>query len=197
MGQIPLLFERDPTGGVGDALSNDAPHPSLDWTATEYVNGANVRLTVRAGTLVRLEVRHRPTREQTEQGISSPWYREASPKSARNADYWLWEAAENTSLVGIPDGEWSGEAVGPKIKGNQLQLDSHRVILSSLVPWRESLPSSVSLPPQIDCPIDFEGLYEFFGYATSKINPLTPLYGVVWWHFDEPVAKVRRSDFHG
>jgi hypothetical protein len=198
MDKIPSLFERSKSGKISDRYSNDVLSPTLDWVATEKLDGANVRLTVRSGNLVRLEVRKNPSLKQKENGIYHPWYRDAASPEARDGDYWLWRAAENTPLHGVPDGEWSGEAVGPKIQGNPLELEKPVVYLFSLIPWRDSLASSVLLPQVIDrVPLDYDSLSEWLPLASSSVNPDQSIEGVVWWHFDEPVAKIKLKDFYG
>lgn len=196
MFKIATLFERDRNGRVVDILSEHALPPSLDWVATEKLDGANVRLTVRSGSLVRLEARQNPTKAQREEGILNPWYRDAAPEVENRSDWWLWNAARRTPLFGVPDGEWSGEAVGPKIQGNPLDLPDHRIYLFSLLPWRDVLSSSIPMPPIIErAPLDFEELQDWLPTQASGINPKVAIEGVVWWLFDEPVAKIKRKDF--
>lgn len=197
MDKIITLFERERHGGkVIDQYAAGVLQPSLEWVATEKLNGVNVRLTVRDETLVRLEVRQPPSRKQRDDGITHPWYRDALPEDEALHDYWLWNAARNTRLVGVPDGEWAGEAVGPKIQKDSLKLPSHRVYLFSLLPWIDSLPDGVPLPPVIPrAPLDFDSLADWLPFQDSLVNPEAPMEGIVWWFFDEPVAKVKASDF--
>jgi hypothetical protein len=196
MDKIPTLFRRQRNGSVAPLLSEHVFSPSLDWVATEKLNGANVRLTVRSGNLVRLEVRRNPSARQKENGIIHSWYRDASPQDSRDADYWLWRAAENTNLFGIPDGEWSGEAVGPNIQDNPLGFDKPTVYFFSLIPWRDSLASSVNIPPVIDrAPLDYDEIMEWLPTKRSALNSKVNIEGVVWWLHDEPVAKIKLKDF--
>lgn len=196
MEKISTLFQRQRNGRVLDVYSENILQPKLDWIATEKINGANVRLTVRSGNLVRLEVRKTPTAKQKENGIVYPWYRDASPEGSRDSDYWLWAAARNTNLVGVPDGEWSGEAVGPNIQGNDLQLEENVVYLFSLIPWKDTLSSSVNLPPIIDrVPLSYDDLIEWMPHKKSLINNGVNIEGIVWWFYDEPVAKLKVKDF--
>jgi len=84
------------------------------------VDGTNVRLTVRNHQLARLEKRRNPTKLQKAKGMIDPWYIDANEFGPE--DKHIWEAARNTGLADVPDGEWSGEAIGPKIQGNELRL---------------------------------------------------------------------------
>jgi len=198
MDKISTLFERSRNGSITENYSENVLRPSLEWLATEKLNGVNVRLTVRSGNLVRLEVRKNPSAKQKEEGIVHSWYRDASTEGARDSDYWLWIAARNTPLVGVPDGEWAGEAVGPKIQGNSLDLENHVIYLFSLIPWRETLASSILIPPVLDrVPVTYEELEEWLPYQASKINGKVQAEGVVWWFYDEPVAKIKMKDFSG
>lgn len=198
MDKISTLFQRSRNGAITENYSENVLRPSLEWVATEKLNGVNVRVTVRSGTLVRLEVRKNPSAKQKEEGVVHSWYRDASPEGSKDSDYWLWVAARNTSLVGVPDGEWAGEAVGPKIQGNSLELEQHIIYLFSLIPWRETLASSILIPPVLDrVPVTYEELEEWLPYQASKINDKVQAEGVVWWFYDEPVAKIKVKDFNG
>lgn len=198
MDKISTLFQRSRNGAITENYSENVLRPSLEWVATEKLNGVNVRLTVRSGNLVRLEVRKNPSAKQKEEGIFHSWYRDASQEGSKDSDYWLWIAARNTSLVGVPDGEWAGEAVGPKIQGNPLELEQHVIYLFSLVPWRETLASSILIPPVLErVPVTYEELEEWLPYQKSKINDSVYAEGVVWWFYDEPVAKIKVKDFSG
>lgn len=197
MEKISTLFQRERHGGkVTDAYAQGVLQPSLDWVATEKLNGVNVRLTIREGQLVRLEVRNPPSVKQRDAGITHPWYRDALPEEDPGKDYWLWNAARNTKVDSVPDGEWSGEAVGPKIQKNSLALASHRVYLFSLIPWIDTLADDVLIPPVVSrAPMDYDGLVEWLPHQESLVNPEAPMEGLVWWFFDEPVAKIKGSDF--
>lgn len=199
MQKIPTLFERNNrTGQVMDIISEFAPgYGTLsDRIATEKIDGANVRLTVRNETLVRLEARRNPSKDQKKLGIVDPWYRDAGDSST--SDRWLWEAASNTNLIGVPDGEWSGEAIGEKIQGNPLGIEGHRVILFSLIPWREFIPKTVELPHTFErVPLDFYDLAQWLNEAQTQVaGGSGRIEGLVWWSLDTPVAKIKRKDFY-
>lgn len=197
MDKIPTLFVRNQrTRKVEDEYAKGVMNPSPEWVATEKLNGINVRLTVRSGQLVRLEVRQVPSYRQRQEGITLPWYRDALPEDNPGNDYWLWNAANNTNLKGVPDGEWAGEAVGPKIQRDSLALPSHRVFLFSLLPWRDTLDVSAPLPPTFErVPFDYEALLDWLPAQHSRVNPEVGIEGIVWWFYDEPVAKIKVSDF--
>jgi hypothetical protein len=197
MEKIATLFARERRSGkVTPDYNPEVLQPSLEWVATEKLNGINVRLTVRNETVVRLEVRHPPTAKQREDGIVHPWYRDAEPESEARADYWLWNAARNTNLSGVPDGEWEGEAVGPKIQRDSLGLPSHRVFLFSLIPWVDTLEPGCPIPPILNrVPLDYDILQDWLPAQRSGVNDELGIEGVVWWFYDEPVAKIKTSDF--
>lgn len=195
MEKIPTLFARS-RGHIVNEISHEVLHPDVDWFATEKLDGANVRVTVRSGEMVRLEARRNPSREQKARGIIQPWYRDADTASRKNADVWLWEAARKVNYQGVPDGEWSAEAVGPKIQGNPLNLDEHTLYFFSLIPWRDVLSSTINMPHVYGrVPLEFEELYDWMRAERSKVNPDAGVEGVVWWMFDEPVAKVKLKDY--
>lgn len=199
MEKIPTLYARGRDGRLLDQFSPEIPSMMESWTATEKLEGASVRVTVRSGTLVRLEVRCLPSKEQGKSGIVEPWYRDAHPQDqATSSDYWLWDAATNTNYDGVPDGEWPAEAVGPKIMGNPLELENRTLYFFSLIPWADQLASSVNIPQIFGrIPVDKEDLEVFLSESFSSLNHSKPMEGIVWWHFDEPVAKIKLKDFHG
>ena len=138
MEKIQTIFERDWEGNRA-VIDRYVIDPALfaEAVATEKLDGTNVRLTVRNHTLVRLEKRRNPDKRQKAQGIVEPWYVDADEFDP--ADKIIWEAARQTDLSEVPDGEWSGEALGPKIQGNPLKLERHTVALFSLPAVRERL----------------------------------------------------------
>ena len=158
--------------------------------------GAPVRVTIRSGELVRLEGISRPDEEQQKRHITQPWYRDIAP-GPRDPNWWLKLAADNTDFSAVPDGEWAGEAIGPSISRNPLNLEEHQVTLSSLFPWRNSLPGA-PIPPELGrVPLDFEDLAYWLPTQRSSFTEETvaPLEGIVWWWHETPVAMVRTRDF--
>ena len=113
MRKIPTIFERD-----GNKLTRKRTK-GCEWVfkgegcATEKLDGTNVRLTVRAGVIVRVEKRRNPTRQQKEAGIIDPWYVDAENKPDSKH---ILKAVANTYTRDWPDGEHCCEAIGPKIR---------------------------------------------------------------------------------
>lgn len=181
MEKIPTIFDRN---WEGDRKVVNRPLVDIsDAFATEKLDGTNVRLTVRNGLLVRLEARRNPDRAQKDAGIVDPWYRDAPDNSS--GDRYIWEAAENTDLTDVPDGEWPGEAIGPKIQGNALGLVEHTVVLFSVgrAPFLASAPHC------------FDRLSEWLPDQRSALNPERAIEGVVWWRDGVAVGKIKVKDF--
>lgn len=187
MNKIKTIFERDWDGDrtVINKLAVDFDFSQA--VATEKLDGMNVRLTVRNHTLVRLEKRRNPDKIQKAKGIEDPWYVDADEYGPE--DKYLYEAAKNTDLSDIPDGEWSGEALGPNIQGNPLNLDSHRVVLFSCG----------KAPELLNVPTEYEALKEYFKNATSLYSDLNgngaPIEGIVWHGKDGTMVKIKAKDF--
>lgn len=188
MQKIPTIFERDWDGnrGVIDKLKIDSEF-FLIADPTEKVDGTNVRLTVRNHTLVRLEKRRNPSKIQKQQGIEEPWYVDADEYSPE--DKWIYDAAKNTELSDIPDGEWSGEAFGLNIQGNPLKMDKNQVFLFSHKPTlaKHFLQGAV--------PTSFQGLKEHLPLLKSTFNPEETIEGIVWHASDGTMAKIKTKDF--
>lgn len=196
MEKIRTLFDRDWDGnrGVIDKYIErglaGSPLPAFlkeYCQATEKVDGTNVRLTVRNGTLVRLEKRRNPSKVQKKQGIENPWYVDADEFGPE--DKYIWEAARNTDLKHLPDDEYSGEAVGPKIQGNPLNLESHEVILFSYHLFREQKMKFGNVP------VTFDELREWLPKQKSKIGNDCGIEGIVWWFHGDPIYKIKCKDF--
>lgn len=197
MMDVPSLYEKNPrTRKLEDGLISISPSIIHNWTAMEMIPGADVRVTVRSHTPVRVEVSDKPNDDQKKAGITSPWYRDAL---RIGPDYWLWKAAEETDLSTVPDGEWAGQAIGESINRNSLDIEGHRIVFSSLFPWRETI-HGVEIPPKLGrIPIEFDDL-RFFLATTASTYPHSrregiPLEGVVWWLHEQPIAQVRAKEF--
>ena len=192
MKKIPTLFERGADGFVTPVFAEVFDFSTA--TPTEKLDGTNVRLTVRAGTLARLEKRRNPTQKQKADGIIEPWYMDASGNDP--ADQFIWAAARNTDLTGVPDGEWSGEAVGPKIQGNPLHLPTLRVALFSLESERELLTL-----PDAPSPPTFDNLRDWLPCAESRYSRRfssasgVRIEGIVWHWSDGRMVKIKTTDF--
>jgi hypothetical protein len=191
---IPTLFHRNErTGAVTEdfAVDPDFHH----WEAYELVRGASVRVTTRAGEAVRLEALHLPTPEEKIRHITTPWWREAGPRSTPDA--WLWESMEGTDLTDLPDGEWEGLAVGPKIFGNYHNLDEHEIVFYDLIPWIDTLGLAAPAPPALGrTPLNSEDVAPWIHEQDSLFAPQgQTIWGVVWCRDGVPQAKVEARDF--
>jgi hypothetical protein len=213
MRKIATLFDRDWEGnrGVVPRLSAQAAEiltgPTDALYPTEKLDGTNVRLTVRRGQVVRIEKRRNPSKQQKAIGITEPWYVDASPDDP--ADRAICEAAVNICWAApahsdLFDGEWSGEAVGPKIQGNPLALEEHRVYLFEL-------PGSVPELTRGDEALDlrrlrraggdrtvpdlYEDLRQFLAQQSSLVNPERPIEGIVWQNAYGDHLKIKAKDF--
>jgi hypothetical protein len=180
MEKIPTIFERD-----GRFHVVDRPRADCAWVfdgegvATEKLDGTNVRLTVRCGTLVRVEKRRNPGKEQKQRGIVDGWYVDAGRE-----DKWIMAAADGTDVSAWPDGEHPCEAIGPRVQGNPLGLDQHVCV-----------PFNLSAPVYTDVPRDFAGLRTFLATVDSVYSPGHLAEGLVFHHPDGRRAKIKRKDF--
>jgi hypothetical protein len=141
-----------------------------------------VRLTVRSGTVVRLEKRRNPSKAQKAAGIVDGWYVDADPDGPE--DRWIREAADNTDVGGWPDGEHSVEALGPRIQGNPLGLERHLCV-----------PFNLEVPTYPDAPRGYGELRAWLAVLDSRYAPGHPAEGVVFHHPDGRRAKIKRKDF--
>lgn len=187
MNKIPTIFERNWEGnrGVVDKLVVDH-YFYVDAVATEKLDGTNVRLTVRNHMLVRVEKRRNPDKIQKVKGIIEPWYIDADEYGPE--DKYIWEAARNTDLSQVPDDEWSGEAVGPKIQGNPLGLEKHTVFLFSLMSMLEILKHE-------NVPHTFQELKEWLPKQKSKVGKDCGIEGIVWHNAEDKMFKIKTKDF--
>lgn len=183
MEKIPTLFVRDERFKVTGQV-----RPECAWvlagegTATEKLDGANVRLTVRSGDLVRVEKRRNPGQEHKAKGIVDGWYVDTSPSAPE--DRWIVEAADATDTTAWPDGEHPCEALGPKFQGNPLGLDHHVCV-----------PFNLEVPVYTDIPRDFDGLAARLAELESHFVPGHLAEGIVFHHPDGRRAKIKRRDF--
>jgi hypothetical protein len=193
MKKIPTIFVRGEGGKI-----TDVPHPDCGWVfaghgfATEKLDGTNVRLTVRAGRVVRIEKRRNPTREEKEEGLIDPWYVDSS--TSNPADQWLIDASTNTDVSAWPEGEHSCEAIGPKIQSNPLGLQKHVCVPFNLRIPVYSLNTSYYDDPSVQW-------FDEFKHQLKKLKSLYApgLYaeGIVFHHPDGRRAKITRRDFTG
>lgn len=212
MEKIPTIFDRDWEGnrGIIPKLVVD-PVAFNGSVATEKVDGTNVRVTLRNGEPVRLEKRRNPDRIQKQRGIKEPWYVDAAwsygmTTAGSAEDKYLVEALLNTSLEEVPDDEWSAEAIGPKIQGNPLGLESHQLKFftrwafseSLLVPLLDDVPRIYEAPRLSTSKVVdewwFEALYKYLQSAHSRIGK-NGIEGIVWKKGNDYVGKLKLKDF--
>ncbi|WP_394827216.1 hypothetical protein [Pendulispora albinea] len=186
MEKIPTIFDR------GDGFKVvDQPRKGCEWVfagegrATEKLDGTNVRLTIRAGHVVRVEKRRNPSKLQKQQGVIDGWYVDADEHGKE--DKWIFEAVRGTDVHGWPDGEHSVEALGPSIQGNLLGLAKNLCV-----------PFNLEIPAYEDVPRSFDGLKAFLEKLDSRFAPGHLAEGIVFHHPDGRRAKIKRKDFgHG
>lgn len=155
-------------------------------TATEKLDGTNIRLTVRSGTIVRVEKRRNPGKVQKQKGIVDPWYVDADEFDSE--DKWTFVAVKNTDFSKVPDGEWSAEALGKNIQGNPLRLKNSQVFIFSLPEWREKITLK-------NVPYDYETLREWLPQQKSKLGNDVGIEGIVWHHPNGEKVKIKVKDF--
>jgi len=183
MEKIPTLFERDDRFRVVDR-----PRAECAWvfdgegTPTEKLDGTNIRLTVRAGQVVRVEKRRNPSKAQKQQGMVDGWYVDTDEHGAE--DKWILAAAGNTDVSGWPDGEHACEALGPRVQGNPLELREHLCV-----------PFNLQVPVFDHVPRGYDELREYLASLDSKYAPGHPAEGIVFHHPDGRRAKIKRKDF--
>jgi hypothetical protein len=183
MEKIPTIFERDEHFKVVDR-----PRKGCDWVfagegrATEKLDGTNVRLTLRAGQVVRVEKRRNPSKLQKQQGVIDGWYVDADEFSKE--DKWIFESVKGTDVHGWPDGEHAAEALGPHIQGNLLGLTRNLCV-----------PFNLEIPEYQDVPRDFAGLKQLLAELDSLFAPGHLAEGIVFHHPDGRRAKIKRKDF--
>lgn len=199
MDKIPTLFQRE--GPKNNFKAVDRLTKGCEWifthphmTITEKLDGTNVRITVRAGQVVRVEKRCNPNKGQKKAGIINPWY--VDTNNMDNADRWVLEAVGNTDVTEWEDGEHCCEALGPKIQGNSLGLDTHRC-----VPFDIHLfiyPICVPIYTVYFCldeEAPFFGLADFLRNLDSLYSPGRLAEGIVLIGEEGQRAKLKRSDF--
>ena len=150
---------------------------------TEKLDGTSVRLTVRLGKIVRVERRRNPTREEKRPGIViDPWYMDARTDDPQAKH--ILDAALNTDVTALPDGEYTAEAIGPFIQGNPLGLGYKVCVPHVLAPrYADSLRTYDSLRDKC-----IDGVYSL--YSPGHIAE-----GFVFHHPDGRMVKLRFSTF--
>ena len=186
MRKIQTIFKRNWEGNRGiidEYIEGFNPELLENETATEKVDGTNVRVTIRNKTAVRLEKRRNPSKLEKAKEIKEPWYVDADQFSPE--DKWIYDALKNTDLSNLPDGEWSGEAIGKNIQGNPLNLEGNKIMFFTLG----------QAPVFENVPIDFAGLKEWLPKQKSKIGNNCGIEGIVWHCLNGNMYKIKRKDF--
>lgn len=183
MEKIPTLFKRGSDFNVIDEITEGCEWVlDGDGTATEKLDGTNIRLTTRKGTIVRVEKRRNPTKEQKKLGIIDGWYVDASADAKE--DRWIFEAIANTNTASWHDNEHPCEAIGPKIQGNPLGLNEHICV-----------PFNLDIPVYDQAPRHFDSIRDFVINLESKFAPENAAEGIVFHHPDGRRAKIKARDF--
>lgn len=184
MQKIPTLFERDAKFLVMDIWRADCTWVrDGQGVATEKVDGTNVRLTIRSGTVVRVEKRRNPSKQQKAAGIVDAWYTDALTSDP--ADAHIYAAVALTDCTTWVDGEHSCEAIGPNIQGNPLGLAN-----PVCIPF-----NNLDRVWHSDAPRTFDGLYAILATQDSRLSPGHLAEGIVFHHPDGRRAKIKRKDF--
>jgi hypothetical protein len=178
MEKIPTLFLRDPQNMK--QVTREV-NPEAAWVleghgvATTKTDGTNIRVTVKDGVCTLIEKRRNPSREEKTAG-AEPRYVEARRDDP--ADKHIIMAVDCTRFGDWPDGEWSCEALGPKIQGG----------VESSVPCL--YPFSIS--PK--CIYHSSGLRDFD--AICRYLEQNAIEGIVWHdRANNRFAKIKRKDF--
>ena len=188
MRKIKTIFERDwdRTRLVVDKYIEGFTPNLLDGaSATEKLDGTNVRITVRSNIVVRVEKRRNPDKIQKQKGIIEPWYIDADEYDSQ--DKYIFEGLKNTDFSNISDGEWSGELVGKNIQGNPLNLENNRIVFFSLG----------QAPVFDDVPITYNELKEWLPAQKSKYGNDCGIEGIVWHCKNGDMFKIKVKDFFG
>lgn len=182
MKKIETIFERGENFGV-----IPQPRKGCEWVfagegiVTEKLDGTNIRLTVEKGVAVYIEKRRNPSREEKAQGIE-PGYIDADRDDP--SDKHIFRAVDGTDLTDWPNGLYEVEAVGPKIQGNPLELDSPMCYPFKFRP--------IILP---DMKREFQSIKDYVLSLESQFSPGHPAEGIVFHHPDGRMAKIKRKDF--
>lgn len=189
MKKIKTIFERDWDGNkkVIDKYIPDITPEGLSMNhlvlATEKIDGTNVRVTVRNHIAVAVQKRRNPTKLDKQRGIEDPWYIDIDAFGPQ--DKWVVDGVKNTDFSEIPDGEWSGELVGPNIQGNPLNLETNRVVFFSLgqCPVFENVPTA------------YAELRLWLSQQKSRYGKDCGIEGIVWHMPNGDMFKIKKSDF--
>ena len=188
MEKIPTIFDRNWEGNR--KVNEKLVVPDFDFSnsvATEKLDGTNIRVTTRCNSVVRVEKRRNPSKEEKAKGISEPWYIDAD--SNDSGDRYIFEAVSNTDFSNVPDGEWSAEALGEKIQGNPLNIEGHTLFIFSLDTCREKVTYE-------GVPTDYAKLKEWLPLQKSKFGKDCGIEGIVWHNRTTgQMCKIKIKDF--
>ncbi|MFK0193440.1 hypothetical protein [Kitasatospora sp. NPDC090308] len=183
MEEIPTLFERDGAfRGVDRPRAGCARVFAGEGAAPGEPDGTDVRPTVRSGQLVRVEGRRDPSAAQKRAGVVDGRYADTAEDAAE--DRWVLAAARGADACGRPGGEHPGEALGPRIQGNPLELDGHLC-----------LPFDREAPVHEGAPRDHAGPRAYPAGPERRFAPGALAEGVVFHHPDGRRAEVERKGF--
>lgn len=192
MKKIKTIFERN-WEGDGKIINQPIKYENYSdlsflkfMKATEKLDGTNVRVTVRNHMVMRVEKRRNPDKIQKAKGVVDPWYVDASEFEAQ--DKWIFDGIKNTDFSEVPDGEWSGELIGPNIQGNPLNLPTNRIVFFTL--------GQAPVFDFGDVPFTYEGLKAWLPAQKSKYGTDCGIEGIVW--HDEVTGsmfKIKTKDF--
>ena len=179
MEKIPTLFLRNPENMK---LVTREINPDAAWILdaksipTIKRDGTNVRVTILNGKCIGLEKRRNPTREEKARG-AEPGYILASTDDP--SDKHIFAAVDATDFSEWPEGQWSCEALGPKIQGG---IESS---VPTLYPFSWN-PTYI----KEDILLTFDGIKAYL--ETHKIE------GIVWHEQSDQgrMAKIKRRDFN-
>jgi hypothetical protein len=182
MKKIPTLFVRNPENMK---LVTREVNPECEWLfnepsfATIKKDGTNIQVIVHDGKCINVNKRRNPTREQKALG-DEPGYIQADRNDS--ADQYIFAAVDATDFSNWPNGDWSCEALGPKIQGG---IESN---VPELYPF--SLYSTVI--------IDFSNIENITYDYIQKYLEDHEIEGIVWREAAEEnprFAKIKRRDF--
>lgn len=181
MKKIPSLFKRNYDGDRG--VYNEVVEGS-EWV----VNGEGVATIKWDGTAVMFNNGQMYKRYDCKKGKQPPekWI-PCEPERNEHTGHWPgWVRVDKDNpedkwfIEGRENGGWNSyenhtyELCGPKVNGNPEKFKKHTLI-----------PHGYDRLP--DCPRDFDSLRSFF--LEKKIE------GIVWWHPDGRMVKIKKRDF--
>ncbi len=178
MKKIPSVFKRD---YAGTRRVYDEVVPGCEWVlngegfATEKIDGTSCLM--REGKLYK--------RYDAKKGRTPPpEWEAAEPAPNEHTGHWpgwlpvgddpedKWHRAALEANPDLPDGTY--ELIGPKVQGNPHGVDGHQLIKHG----------STELA---GVPRDFDGIRDWLADH--------PVEGIVWYHPDGRMAKIKRRDF--